>query len=441
MQIKRLLGISIFCGGLLIVCCQSAQALTFFGLVPGSMVFKANEAADFPAAASEVPSSASFSAKTSAAHNLSVAGASNDTTKHVSAPDSQGRTLEPGEKRIYLFAVMVLVSALLLKVLLIYRHSRSGKPSCLTSREIEFPPHNFARRHIPGKTVADKVSLAHGLSDTPHETSERQAPDEAVLSAMPSLENSAYGKLIEGGHLADIRVPALFKQWATSREPVQMVITRAASEKRFYLCDGAIYCSLARNNRYDSDNEGRAQLLYMLTRDDLINARDRDRAIYQVENGQQPDIVSALLETGVVSEAELRTTMERQATISVFSLILFPEGDYRIFTAAGNPPGNGDFSLEVKGLISEAARHRKEWTAIRRALPTLESQLIFSPHGRDKLDQVQLSIQQQLILTQIDGLATVADLCESSVMIDYEIYRFLYMMLKAGVLELTKPSS
>jgi hypothetical protein len=92
-------------------------------------------------------------------------------------------------------------------------------------------------------------------------------------------------------------------------------------------------------------------------------------------------------------------------------------------------------SLEITALIREAYHHQTEWTAIRQSLPNLNTSLEFCPVGRTKLENVSLSPQQEETLTRIDGNRTINEICVDSSMMDYEIYRFLYLMVKARVLK------
>ena len=78
---------------------------------------------------------------------------------------------------------------------------------------------------------------------------------------------------------------------------------------------------------------------------------------------------------------------------------------------------------------------KPEWTAIRQPLNNLNTSLGFCPVGRTKLENVSLSPQQEETLTRIDGNRTINGICVDSSMVDYEIYRFLYLMVKAGVLK------
>ncbi|MDH3454886.1 MAG: hypothetical protein OEL80_07030, partial [Desulfuromonadales bacterium] len=100
----------------------------------------------------------------------------------------------------------------------------------------------------------------------------------------------------------------------------------------------------------------------------------------------------------------------------------------------GSLPPEESVSLEITNLIREASHHQSEWTAIRQALPNLNTALNFTPDGRSKLERVSISSQQETTLSLIDGHRTINDLCIASSMMDYEVYRFLYLMVKAGVL-------
>jgi hypothetical protein len=61
----------------------------------------------------------------------------------------------------------------------------------------------------------------------------------------------------------------------------------------------------------------------------------------------------------------------------------------------------------------------------------LPPKAVVSPKKSEK----KPTIRQEAALTLIDGKRTTNDLCVESAMMDYELYRFLYLMVNAGVLE------
>jgi hypothetical protein len=57
------------------------------------------------------------------------------------------------------------------------------------------------------------------------------------------------------------------------------------------------------------------------------------------------------------------------------------------------------------------------------------------PRRTGKLGQVRLSVHWQRLLSQVDGQTPLGSLCNASTMMDYEVARFFYLMVKAGVLQ------
>ena len=167
----------------------------------------------------------------------------------------------------------------------------------------------------------------------------------------------------------------------------------------------------------------------------MITGEERDRGMALLANEPGLRFGEALLKLGLIDLAGLRHGLTRQAKVTIYSLILYPEGRYQIYAGDGSLPPEESVSLEITALIREAYHHQTEWTAIRQSPPNLNTSLEFCPVGRTKLENVSLSPQQEETLTRIDGNRTINEICVDSSMMDYEIYRFLYLMVKAGVLK------
>ena len=339
-------------------------------------------------------------------------------------PSTKGK--DPQTVRLYIFLLLLLVAAILVKSILIFRRLQPKKKS---KPQPDAPA--FERKILPTVVKETEPSPAPGKAEAaPAPTvSNKLQPKEKPTRLTPALH------LIERGTLAKVRVPVLLKRCAAEAKPVQLQVTRATGETSFSFANGTITEVAIRKDLNKEDQAGCQQLLYLLSRDEFISPADRDRVVTLVDEKAEPNFVSALLNQQLLKPEVLQNVLEWQAKAAVFSLILFPEGDYRISERPDQILPATPLGQEVSALIPEAAHHRAEWTAIRRALPSLGTRLQFHADGRTKLEQVGLSVQQQLLLSQIDGLQNVGDLCRESVMIDYEIYRFLYMMLKAGVLQ------
>ena len=241
--------------------------------------------------------------------------------------------------------------------------------------------------------------------------------------------------IIEVGQLGPGKVPALLKRCADLPEPVVLQVTKGSCEKLVYFAGGQVSGALTQNATTSESGVRWNKLGNLLIREGLLSREERDQGMALLTQEPGLRFGEALLKLGLIDLAGLRHALTRQAKVTIYSLMLFHEGRYQVFAGDGSLPPEESVSLEVVNLIREASHHQSEWTAIRKAIPNLNTALDFCPEGRIKLENVSLSSQQKAVLSLINGKRTINDLCVESAMMDYELYRFLYMMVNAGVLE------
>lgn len=305
-------------------------------------------------------------------------------------------------KRIKLFIVLIIIAAFILKVVLITLKWQN------------------------------KQRTAQKYQSTPAIDAPVKA--EVKETAKPDEEPDVSETVIEEGTLGPGKVPELLKRCADLPKPVILKINKGSSEKLIYFAGGQVSAAYTYNTNAESGGRWN-KLGSLLVRENLITDEERDQGMALVLKEPELRLGEALLKLGLIDLQGLRHALTRQAKLSIFSLILFPEGNYQILDEASSLPAEESISLEVISLIREASHHQSEWRAIRQTLPNLNKKLQFSAVGQEKLEKVNLAPQQQTTLALIDGKRTINDLCAESSMLDYEVYRFLYLMVKTGVLE------
>lgn len=241
-------------------------------------------------------------------------------------------------------------------------------------------------------------------------------------------------QLIDQGQIGKIKLPALFKRCAELPQPTLLRVRSGDSETCIHFAAGQICHAYSRNWRSEEETRQWTKLGYLMVRDGLLSETQRDQALELIERQPELRFAAALQQLKILDIEALRHILARQAKTTVFALILFSSGKYRIETDRGAIPAEESISLQSEALIREASHHQAEWTAIRKILPTLGTLLDFAPDGREKLEQVRLSVHQQLLLSQVDSQTSIGTLSSDSTMMDYEACRFLYLMVKAGVL-------
>ena len=325
--------------------------------------------------------------------------------KEQAAPAETPKAKTVSSKRLTLFIALIILVAILIKTCLVVLRWQSNKKPTIRPE------------------AAPDVGIAL-------EREEIATPD-PTPSEMPIGEEL----IIEAGQLGPGKVPALLKRCADLPEPVVLQVTKGACEKLVYFAGGQVSGALTRNASTSESGVRWNKLGNLLIREGLLSREERDQGMALVTKEPGLRFGEALLKLGLIDLAGLRHALTRQAKVTVYSLMLFHEGRYQVFAGDASLPPEESVSLEVINLIREASHHQSEWTAIRQALPNLNTALDFRPEGRSKLENVSLSSQQEETLSLIDGKRTINDLCAESAMMDYELYRFLYLMVNAGVLE------
>ncbi len=308
-------------------------------------------------------------------------------------------------KRLVIFAALILLLAILLK-------------ACL-----------FAMRW------QHKRKSSFSFNETPELGAVLKRDEEILAVAVKKNTSTAEELVVETGHLGPGKVPALLKRCADLPRPVILKITKGSNEKLVYFAGGQVSGALTQDARTSGSGARWNKLGNLLIREGMITKEQSDQGINLLMKEPGLRFGEALLKLRLIDLAGLRHALARQAKVTIYSLILFPEGHYQVFADDGSLPPEESVSLEISHLLREASHHQSEWTAIRQALPNLNTLLDFTPDGSSKLENVSISAQQQAALSFIDGQQTINDLCVESSMMDYEVYRFLYLMTKAGVLE------
>ncbi len=333
-----------------------------------------------------------------------------------------------GNKRLVLFAALLILAAIVIKAILFALRWHLKRQQA--AARAETPAAEPFTAPAPTRTVTpERVSVTAERVSLPIE------PVPAPAPPPPAAAKVAEELPIEAGRLGPGKVPALLKRCADLPEPVVLRVRKDSCEKLVFFAGGKVAGALTQNTAESASAMRWKKLGSLLVREALISKEELNQGLELLD--QQPGLRlgEALLKLGHIDLNRLRPALTRQAKVTLYSLILFPEGHYEIFSGDGQIPPEESVALDINELIKEASTHQAEWTTIRKTLPKLGMILDFTTTGRDKVANVSLSTQQEAILSLTNGQRTINDLCNESSLMDYEVYRFLYMMVKAGVLD------
>jgi ABC-type phosphate/phosphonate transport system substrate-binding protein len=274
-------------------------------------------------------------------------------------------------------------------------------------------------------------------TDEISEVQEDQTSHEAAQSAFSNEDDvirSSFGdppktSLVElRGELKTIRVPDLLQLMGSCKNTGTLVVQSKHDEKCLYFRNGKV-CSAS---CLDKDNKNKlGSLLIKLGK---ITERERARALALCAENSEMRLGKALIQIKAVRQEELREVLRIQAEEIVYSLFLFPEGRFEFIKKEPKIDPEEDLALDVMNLLMEGARREDEWENMRQAIPTMDIILDFTREGKEKLNGTDMSRDQELTLSLINGERSVREICVRSTMVDFEVCDFLYRLIKLSVL-------
>ncbi|UWZ78672.1 DUF4388 domain-containing protein [Geoalkalibacter halelectricus] len=283
-----------------------------------------------------------------------------------------------------------------------------------------------------GRGTSPKTALAPvPESETVSEATNRASPaPEPSKSRAPAMPAALKGRLD-----AD-QVLALLRTLETYPRPGTLVVRSPHDEKRIHFRKGSVSAAFS-INRANRTQAGflMNKLGYLLIRMGLINEEQRDRALEFCEQNPGMRLGEVLVQSDALSPADLKRALRTQAEGVIFSLFLFPEGDFELVGESLDFSLDDDLAIPVADLLKEAARQEEEWSSFRKDIPSLETVIDYDDQGREKLAGARMTPHQQMVLALVDGRRSLKDICREATMLDFEIFKFIYLMVRARILK------
>lgn len=199
------------------------------------------------------------------------------------------------------------------------------------------------------------------------------------------------------GHLSAFPAGSIL-QWAgQERRTGALVVRRARCEKRIYFRDGQVVACLSDD---PGESYGRHLLLHGLVDDEsLVRALQRCRET-------ERRLGAVLAELGILSEGQVRDTLNQQFSDSVCDIFLWQRGIF--FFEADQPPDEEipPDTIDTMGLVLEGTRWIDEMARVREVL--VHDNVILG-HG-PRHSEVSLTPFESRIGATVDGRSSLAEL-------------------------------
>jgi hypothetical protein len=235
--------------------------------------------------------------------------------------------------------------------------------------------------------------------------------------------------LILRGRIEDTSVPELLRSVLGSGETGVLTFRRGEVTKSVFLHMGRV--TYARSSNPD-ERLGEDLLLQ-----GKITLRQYMEASKLIGPGRR--LGTILVELGALESEDLLAAIEHHVREILLDVFTWDTGEYELVMTE---PGEDDavaLSFSTEGLILEGIRRVRAWSRISRGIGgDIESAPV--PTGNtEPLLRVELSEEEQEVLTHVNGRATVEQICQVSYLSNIETCRVLWALMVLGVVRRGQP--
>jgi len=154
----------------------------------------------------------------------------------------------------------------------------------------------------------------------------------------------------------------------------------------------------------------------------------------------RPLLGDVLVQSGRVTEAQLKEALARQASELIYEVLRWKRGRFELrHQPASAQAERARLGLPVASVIMEGFRRVDEWRVVEVTLGSFDSVLQRDPMAIEALGQGRLSRAERIVLDTIDGERTVREVVAASHMSSFDACRILAQFLEARVVRRRMP--
>jgi len=148
----------------------------------------------------------------------------------------------------------------------------------------------------------------------------------------------------------------------------------------------------------------------------------------------RPLLGDVLVQSGRVTEAQLREALSRQASELIYEVLRWTHGRFELRRQPPSPQAErARLGLPVASVIMEGFRRVDEWRVVEASLGSFESVLQRDPIAIQSLGAERLARPERLVLDTIDGERTIREIIAASHLSSFDACRILGQFLEARV--------
>jgi len=225
------------------------------------------------------------------------------------------------------------------------------------------------------------------------------------------------------GEIETSSVPELVRSLLASSESGVLTFRNGEVTKSLYIQSGRIV--------YAASTDPDERLGESLLLRGRITARQYIEASRMIRPGRR--LGAILVELEALEPDELMPAVEFHAKEILMDLLTWTHGSYEFVIKELDAGSLVTLSFSTENLILEGIRRCRAWSQVARAIGNIEAVPV--PTGNtDTVYKLELSSEEQEILAQVNGRATIEQICQVSYLSNFETCRILWALQVLGVI-------
>ena len=166
-----------------------------------------------------------------------------------------------------------------------------------------------------------------------------------------------------------------------------------------------------------------------LVEEGLVSQAEIDN-LREDKSGPRKLLGEALVQSGLITEDDLRHALIRQTSELIYEVLRWPDGRFSFSHSPPEASEQNKLGLPVASIVMEGFRRVDEWRLIEESIH-FDEVLLRDQVAVDALGAEKLTRQEQLVLDAIDGQRTVREIIASVVVGSFDACKILYQFLQS----------
>jgi hypothetical protein len=231
------------------------------------------------------------------------------------------------------------------------------------------------------------------------------------------------------GEIEETSVPELLKSVLGSGESGVLTFRKGTVQKSVHLHMGRIVYA-----RSSDPDERLGEDLLLRGR---ITVRQYVEASRLIVPGRR--LGTILVELGALEPEDLIGAIEHHVKEILIDVFTWTHGEYELVMTDPGPDDVVTLNLSTEALILEGIRRTRAWSRIFRGIGGDLDSMPVPTGNTDVLLKLELSEEEQDVLSHVTGRATLEQICQASYMSNLETCRVLWALMVLGVLKKGAP--